>query len=528
MFKDMGIVWKLRLAFGSLLLILLSIIGVTYVSFGELEDANQWNLHTHEVLLETRGMMKALVDIETGQRGFALTGEEPFLEPLVAGQRAFDQHLNRARVLTADNPRQQERLKQMRDTYQRWNDTDVEPVLSLRKAVSAGRADMRELLAHVHSARGKQLMDAMRGIAAQIDEEEEMLLDKRQALSNERTERMNRTLVGGGVLGALLTAVLAWLLARGIVGPLKEALHVSNRLTAGDLTPVSEVHGTDETGQMMAGMREMVGKLASIISEVRMAASTVSAASGQVASASQGVSQGTRMQAAAVEETTRNLAQLSTAISQNAETSRQLEQVALQGTRNAQESGKAVRETVEAMEAITQKTSIVQELAYQTNLLALNAAIEAARAGEHGRGFAVVATEVRKLAERSRNAASEIGSLAAHCMKVAERSGGLLDELVPSIHRTAALVQQVATASQEQAGGVVRMNQAMARMNQVTQSNASASEELSSTAEEMAAQAESLLRLMTFFRQSEVSYPFPAFDATMPPRLLGPVATRRF
>jgi methyl-accepting chemotaxis protein len=175
-----------------------------------------------------------------------------------------------------------------------------------------------------------------------------------------------------------------------------------------------------------------------------------------------------------------------------------------------------VRETVEAMEAIAQKTSVVQELAYQTNLLALNAAIEAARAGEHGRGFAVVATEVRKLAERSRGAASEIGTLAAQCMKVAERSGGLLNELVPSIRRTARLVQQVASASREQADGVVQMNQAMGQMDRVTQSNASAAEELSSTAEEMAAQAESLLQLMTFFRLVEEGQRSPALAPRRP------------
>jgi methyl-accepting chemotaxis protein len=516
MFKNMGIAWKLVLGFGSLLLILLSIIAVAYASVGKLKDANQWNIHTYEVLLETRGMMKALVDIETGQRGFALTGEEPFLEPLVEGRKEFTRHLNQARALTVDNPGQQERLQRIQDTYQRWIDTDVEPVLALRRSVNAGRADMSELLTHMRGAKGKQLMDEMRGIARQIDAEEKRLLEQRQADSREGTQLVNRTLEGGGMLGTVLAALLALLLARNIVGPLNEALRVSNRLTAGDLTPVSEVHGRDETGRMMAGMREMVGKLANIIHEVRMAATTVSGASAQVASAAQGVSQGTGMQAAAVEETSRNLAQLSAAISQNAETSRQLEQAALAGANDAEASGKAVRETVEAMEAIAQKTSVVQELAYQTNLLALNAAIEAARAGEHGRGFAVVATEVRKLAERSRNAASEIGTLAAQCMKVAERSGGLLNELVPSIRRTARLVQQVASASREQADGVVQMNQAMAQMDRVTQSNASAAEELSSTAEEMAAQAESLLQLMTFFRLAEEGQRAPALAPRRP------------
>jgi len=175
----------------------------------------------------------------------------------------------------------------------------------------------------------------------------------------------------------------------------------------------------------------------------------------------------------------------------------------VKGARDAAEGGQAVGETIEAMRAIAEKISIIEEIAYQTNLLALNAAIEAARAGDHGKGFAVVATEVRKLAEKSQAAAKEIGSLASSSMSVAERSGQLLKDLVPSIRRTADLVQEVAAASSEQSAGVSQVNKAMARVDQVTQRNASAAEELASTAEEMSAQAQGLEQLMAFFRAGD-------------------------
>jgi methyl-accepting chemotaxis protein len=152
------------------------------------------------------------------------------------------------------------------------------------------------------------------------------------------------------------------------------------------------------------------------------------------------------------------------------------------------------------MRDIAEKISIIEEIAYQTNLLALNAAIEAARAGEHGRGFAVVATEVRKLAEKSQSAAKDIGTLASSSVSVAERSGQVLKDLVPSIRKTADLVEEVAAASAEQSSGVGQVNKAMARVDQVTQRNASAAEELASTAEEMAAQAQALEQLTAFFR----------------------------
>jgi len=233
-----------------------------------------------------------------------------------------------------------------------------------------------------------------------------------------------------------------------------------------------------------------------MINEARGTASALFSASAQVSATAQLLSQGTSEQVASVEATTLSLEQMSVSITQNADNSRHVGQMVVTGVRDADESGGAVKETVSAMSAIAEKISIIEEIAYQTNLLALNAAIEAARAGEHGKGFAIVASEVRRLAERSQNAAKEISGLAASSVRIAERSGQLLGELVPSIRKTADLVQEVAAASAEQSAGVTQIGRAMAQVDTVTQKNASAAEELASTAEEMAAQAEALHGLL--------------------------------
>jgi methyl-accepting chemotaxis protein len=302
---------------------------------------------------------------------------------------------------------------------------------------------------------------------------------------------------------AAATAIFAMRLVRTFVQSIEQISQTLGRLAKGEFdAPVPEFGSFVELRRMSRQFGEFVGEVTRVLSSVRSAANALVAASSQVSSASQALSQGTTEQATSVQEITANLEQMNAIINQNAANSGETRRIAVKGAHEAEEGGKAVEETVKAMHKIADRVTIIEEIARQTNLLALNAAIEAARAGDQGRGFSVVASEVRKLSERSQAAAKEIGELAGSSVRIAERSGALLAELLPSIRKTAELVEEVAAGSNEQATGVQQINRAMSQVDSVTERSATAAEQLASTAEEMTTQAHALRDLVSSFHKS--------------------------
>ena len=282
-------------------------------------------------------------------------------------------------------------------------------------------------------------------------------------------------------------------------GVIEDMARIFDGLANGDLTQriTRPMDGAFDSVKQDANIS--FDKLTGIIEEVRGAADALTSAANQVSATAQSLSQAASEQAASVEETTSQIDVMSASITQNSDNARVTDGMATKTTKEAVDGGSAVSQTVIAMKQIAAKIGIVDDIAYQTNLLALNAAIEAARAGEHGKGFAVVAAEVRKLAERSQEAAKEIGELAGNSVTTAERAGKLLDAIVPSIQKTSELVQEIAAASSEQSESVTQIGGAMGQLSKATQQNASASEELAATSEELSGQAEQLQQSVAFF-----------------------------
>ncbi|MCP4108512.1 MAG: HAMP domain-containing protein [Desulfobacteraceae bacterium] len=350
--------------------------------------------------------------------------------------------------------------------------------------------------------------------------------------------RMMWKMIAIGTFCLVAALIVLRFIATGIARPISKVVLLANAIAEGDLTHNVEADRKDETGQLLSTMNTMTSNLKATVGvaeqiaegdltarvqilsdkdilgksleqmskrlyetvtnvretadRVKFAASDVNSLAGKMASASQQLStsatemsQSASEQAATAEEVSASIEQMTANIRSNADNAVNTEKMALNAAREVSEGGRAVTETVEAMKNITEKISIIEDIARQTSLLSLNAAIEAARADEHGKGFAVVASEIRELARQTKAAAGEIGGLSAHSMEVAETSGSMLSKIVPDIHKIAELVQEISVACSEQSMGAEVINQSIHHLDQTVQQGAQISEELSAAAEEM-------------------------------------------
>jgi methyl-accepting chemotaxis protein len=323
------------------------------------------------------------------------------------------------------------------------------------------------------------------------------------SMDNAQAQSLYVTLIVG-IASTLAALIFGLLLTAGIRTKLRNANSAVNAITEGDLSAEIKATGNDEVSSLLISTSQMRDKIVEVIGAMSLVIEKISENSSKLEVTADQVSDGTSQQATSVQETSASMDEMANTINENARNATETDETAKLLAENALVCSNSMKKTSEAMSDIFERIAIVGEITRKIELLALNASVEAARAGEHGKGFAVVASEVSKLAELSKDAASEIQRSSTDGKKLADETNQMLDELLPEIEKTQNLVQNISASSKEQATGAEQINGAIKTLDNVIQQNALASSNLSVSANELAQIVPDLEDLVKQFKLAKI------------------------
>ncbi len=488
------------------------VAGVVYYNVSDMDKSFGWVVHTDEVIASFIKLQSLMIDMETGERGYLMSGDEKFLEPFIGAKGKFDAELQKLKVTVSDNPTQVQRLIEAAALKSKWLAIAENKEMKARRDFDSKKITLLEFESILKDGLGKLAMDGFRKIISDASQMEEELNIKRQA-NSKASAKATFLWVS---LGLGVSVIVGFLLLWKIIS-------------------------------------SAVKSISLISTELERSSSQVSSTATQIASASEELSQASTEQAASLQETSASIEEISSMISSNSANAKQstvTSQKSLEFAEKGKESvedmikaiakidssnnsimgqvnksNKEMEEIIRIISEIGTKTKVINDIVFQTKLLSFNASVEAARAGEQGKGFAVVAEEVGNLASMSGTAAVEITTMLESSVKkvedivknsqaeigkliregssnveigtrIANECGGILNEIVNSVANVSKSVTEISSASQEQSQGIREITKAVAQLDQVTQQNTSNAAESANAAEALSSEAHSLKELI--------------------------------
>ena len=504
-------------------------------------------------LFLTQSVAKAMLDQETGQRGFLISGNEEFLEPFKSGQKLFKDSINELRKLNSnayDISIMKRNIDQLEKLANDWHQKAGGPEIAAREKMNKHPETIKDVAAMLEAGTGKNILDQIRKEFDKFIEVETKLTAKRYASASGTASGTIRIIIILVIFSLIFGIIVSTFIARGITNPLNVVGKRINEIAGseGDLTATIPVTTRDELGDLAGSFNKMLGGLKTMVAQFKEVAERMSSSSQQLSSSAQEmnatteevsstvqqIATGSSKQAEATETTSKIIEDISTTIKENVSAAQMAATASMEAIQKAQSGRNAAQKAVEKMgqidsvinesvdsirglkdrsRQIGRIVEVITGFANQTNLLSLNAAIEAARAGESGRGFAVVAEEVRKLAEGSKKSSEEIADLIAEIqaetdktvvsidsgskevtdgMEVVKEASIAFEEITKGVEEAGAMSRQVASSSQQIAKGNEKIVKAMEEISATAEENASGVQEVSASAEEQAASMEEM------------------------------------
>lgn len=498
---------------GALVVFMGLIGGEGMLSSKNIMEANAKNDFTHTIIENLLMTREGIINIETGERGFLLRGDESYLAPYHEGKETFQRSITKTKELASKNAYVVERLNGIQEQYNLWINKVIDPLIIARRQVNQGQMTQQDFDAKLAQTSSKEMMGEIRRLTAEVEKEEFRLLDERKAKSQAEYEFSLWTISLMTVAAALLGFFVTFFNIRMLKRKLAVASKHINALAEGKLNSDIQVNGKDEIDQLLttfaqaqAKLRDLIGKIGESTANITEGAGSIRVASDEMTKASVEQSDATASMAAAVEELTVSISQITDNSNEASQTAVDAKQSATEGqvvlnnvvdgirkiAVSVRESASTVKSLEQQSNEISEIISTITEIAERTNLLALNAAIEAARAGESGRGFAVVADEVRKLAEQTKGSTDRISRMVLEIQTKTMKASGSMEESVGLVEQgisqadlvsqtietirnradeVCEAIQAISVSMQEQSNVSVEISRNVERVAQMTEEN---------------------------------------------------------